>query len=112
MKVVYSYKEGMQPLYVDNSKGVQRVLIVLKHNHKTYVYYCDDYLRTMYLNEVIDSTSYLGFSLENFKKIDLDEEYYSVLQFISNNYNYSGEHVEETISGHDQGGAVLDLRGL
>ena len=111
MKIVYTYTEGTEPIYVDGSNGVQRVLIVFKDNDQTFVYYCDDYLRQMFLNEII-STSLLGFSVSNFKRIEDDDQFNRYLEYISNNYNYSGEHINEKIDGHDQGGAVVDTRGL
>lgn len=112
MKVVYTYKEGTDPLCINKSKGVQRVLIVFKDDDRTFVYYCDDYYRTVHLNEIIDTKSNLGFDLDNFKKVDSDIEFYYYLDWISRNYNYSGEHVSEKISGHDLGGAVIDTRGF
>lgn len=112
MKVEYTYTEGSTPLYVNNSRGVQRVLIVFKDDGRSFVYYCDDYYRTVHLNEIIDTQSKLGFDLENFKKIESDIEFYYYLDWISRNYNYSGEHVSEKITGHDLGGSVVDTRGF
>ena len=45
MKILYTYKEGTEPIYVNGSNGVQRVLIVFKDDNRTYVYYCDDALQ-------------------------------------------------------------------
>ena len=111
MKILYTYKEGTEPIYVNGSNGVQRVLIVFKDDNRTYVYYCDDYLRQMFLNEII-STYLMGFDLANFRRIDNDEQFNRYLQYITDNYNYSGQHIGEKIDGHDQGGAVVDTRGL
>lgn len=110
MKVIYTYKEKTEPIYIEGSNGVQRVLIVFKDDGRTFVYYCDDYIRQTFLNEII-STSLLGFTINNFKRIESDEQFNRYIQYISDNYNYSGEHIEEKIDGHDQGGAVVDTRG-
>ena len=99
MKILYTYKEGTEPIYVNGSNGVQRVLIVFKDDNRTYVYYCDDYLRQMFLNEII-STSLMGFDLANFRRIDNDEQFNRYLQYITDNYNYSGQHIGEKIDGH------------
>lgn len=105
MKIIYSYKEGTQPLYVSDSNGVQRILLTFKDNNNVYVYFCDDYLRHTYLNKVTNPS--LAYSNSNFSRIDSDEEFYHYLSIIEKNYNYNGKHLEEKIDGHDQGGAVL-----
>lgn len=110
MNVVYTYKDGTEPIYIEKSEGTQRVLIVFKDDDRTFVYYCDDYTRQVFLNEII-STSMLGFTIENFKRIDNDEQFDRYLKFIDDNYNYSGKHIGERIDGHSQGGAVVDTRG-
>lgn len=112
MIVEYTYTDGSDPIYINNSNGVQRVLILFKDDGRTFVYYCDDYYRTVHLNEIIDRSSKLGFHLDNFKKIESDIEFYYYVDWISRNYNYSGEHIYEKITGHDQGGAVVDTRGF
>ena len=33
MKILYTYKEGTEPIYVNGSNGVQRVLIVFKDDN-------------------------------------------------------------------------------
>lgn len=112
MKVVYTYTEGTEPLYINGSSGVQRVLIVFKDEGKTFVYYCDDYTRKMYLNEILSTRLAIGFSLDNFKKIEDEEQFDRYIDYIQNNYNYSGSHIHEVVDGHDQGGAIVDTRGL
>lgn len=107
MKVIYSYKEGTQPLYVNGSNGVQRVLVTFKDNNNIYVYFCDDYLRHTYLNKVINPGASDIYSNSNFIRIESDEEFYHYLSLIEKNYNYNGKYVEEKIDGHDQGGHVL-----
>lgn len=107
MKVVYTYTEGTEPIYINGSNGVQRVLIVFKDNDRTFVYFCDDYHREVYLNEIISTRLSIGFDLSNFKRIENDSEFYSYLSFIENNYNYNGKHINEKIDGHDLGGPVI-----
>lgn len=110
MKVVYTYTEGMEPIYIDKSNGTQRVLIVFKDSDKTFVYYCDDSTSQVFLNEII-STTMLGFTLDNFKRIDDDDQFDRYLTYIKNNYNYSGEHLSEKITGHDIGNLVPGHEG-
>lgn len=107
MKIIYSYKEGTQPLYISDGNGVQRVLLSFKDNNNIYVYFCDDYLRHTYLNKVINMNVSNIYANSNFSRIEQDEEFYYYISLIEKNYNYNGKHIEEKIDGHDQGGAVL-----
>lgn len=112
MKVIYAYKENKQPIYIKDSKGVQRVLVVFTDSSDTYVYYVDDYLRNTYLNKIIDTKAVNVFDILNFTKIESDEQFYSYQSWITRNFNYDGKHVNEVITGHDQGGAILvDMLG-
>lgn len=106
MKILYTYVEGMDPIYIEGTNQTQRVLIVFTDNDKRYVYYCNDATSQVFLNEIISSTL-LGFTLSNFKRIEDDEQFNNYIQHIRNNYNYSGEHLEAKIDGHDRGGLVL-----
>lgn len=103
MRVLYSYVEGSKPIYVDESNGAQRVILVLKSDLDTYVYYVDDYYRKSYINKIL-STSLMGFTLKNFIKIESDEEFNFVNDWIHNNYNYDGSHIKEKVDGEDLGG--------
>lgn len=108
MKVLYSYTEKRDPVYISDSNGVQRVLLIFQDSGKIYVYFCDDYLRHTYLNRLIKTQ--LGSEPiynKNLVRIESDEEFYFYLNWIESNYNYNGKHVEEKISGHDIGGPVL-----
>lgn len=107
MKIIYSYKEGTQPLYVSDSNGVQRILLTFKDNSNVYVYFCDDYLRHTYLNKVVNTTLADPYSNSNFIRIESDEEFYYYLSLIEKNYNYNGKHLQEKLDGSDQGGAIL-----
>ena len=110
MKILYSYTEGIDPIYLDKINGVQRVLLMFQDSGKTYVYFCDDYLRHTYLNIVLDFTTPL--CTKKLGRVEDDKEFYYYLKYIESNYNYNGVHVEEKITGHDQGGHVLiDLQG-
>ena len=112
MKILYSYAEGKSPVYIEGSNGLQRLLLSFTEGNDTFVYFCDDYLRHTYLNKVINTSLSNIYATVNFKKIESDTEFYFYLNYITNNYNYDGSHIEEKISGHDQGGAVLvDLDG-
>ena len=107
MKVLYSYTNNAKIISIKESNGVQRVLLVFKDNNDSFVYFCDDYLRTTYLNKIINPTLAEPFCISNFKRIDTDEEFFHYTKLIENSYNYNGVHLEEKITGHDQGGAVL-----
>ena len=107
MKILYSYKEGTTPKFIDNSQGVQRVLLSFIDDGVVYVYFCDDYYRNTYLNVVLDPKLPSPYSLDNFKRIEEDSVFYHYTAYIENNYNYNGKHIEEKIAGHDLGGAVL-----
>lgn len=100
MKVVYTYKEGTKPIYVEGTEGTRRVLIVFKDGLKTVVYYCDDLNSQVFINEVISPTM-LGFTMSNFKRIESDEEFRTYSKYITDNYNYSGEHITEKTDGND-----------
>lgn len=105
MKILYTYVEGMEPLYIQDGGGVQRVLIMFKDNGKTYCYFTDDYHRHIYLNIVINTSAPLTNS--NLKRIDSDEEFYYYVEKINKNYNYDGSHIEHKLDGADRGGDVL-----
>lgn len=107
MKVIYTYTNNSTVKTVKNSNGVQRILLVFKDNGSHFVYFCDDYLRTTYLNKIINPTLAEPFCLSNFARIESDTEFYHYTALIERNYNYNGKHIEDKITGHDQGGAVL-----
>lgn len=108
MRVIYSYTKGKDPVFIEGSNGVQRVLLTFYDNSNLYVYYCCDYNRAVYLNKV-DKVSVLSepLSINHLKRIELDSEFDYYINWIDRNYNYSGKHVSEKIIGHDRGGAVL-----
>lgn len=107
MKVRYSYTINKQPIYVSSTNGVMRVLLILTRDLESFVYYSDDYTRKVYLNKIINPLDSCPFYLDNFIKIKEDEEFNSILNFIKNNFNYNGEHVQEIITGYDLGGPVI-----
>lgn len=110
MKVAYTYVEGMEPLYIQDSQGLQRVLIVFNDLGNTYCYFCDDYYRNVYLNQVIDIKKPLVHS--NLKRIESNEAFNTYINYIESNYNYNGKHITEKTTGHDRGGATfVDLNG-
>ena len=50
--------------------------------------------------------------MNNLVRIESDEQFNTYIKWIENNYNYNGIHINEKITGHDLGGAVLvDLNG-
>lgn len=106
MKILYAYKEGSQPVYLDKT-GVQRLLVAFEDSGDIFVYFCDDYLRHTYLNKVVNKSLSNIYLVDNFSRITSDDVFYHYLAFIEANYNYDGSHVQEKISGADQGGAVL-----
>lgn len=112
MKVIYAYKEGMEPIYIKNSKGTQRILIVFQDQAHCFVHFADDYLRHTYLNRLINPMAADRFVNENLARIETDAEFYHYLGWINDNYNYSGLHMEEKLDGADVGGPILDLRGF
>lgn len=107
MKIIYTYKEKTNPLYILGGAGVQRVLLSFIDNGDMYVYFCDDYLRHTYLNKIINKNLADVYFSSNLARIESDTEFYFYLALIERNYNYNGKHVTEKITGHDQGGAVL-----
>lgn len=108
MKAIYTYTNNKEPIYIADSNGTQRVLVVFQEAGRLYVYFCDDYLRHTYLNRLIKtSLNSEPICNANLIRIEDDVEFYACLNWVESNYNYNGMHVEEKISGHDQGGAVL-----
>lgn len=108
MKVLYTYTNGKDPLVIKNSNGVQRILIIFQDSQKTFVYFCDDYLRHTYLNCLKKKFSPTEpITLDDLGRIESDQEFYFYTAWVEQNYNYNGVHVEDKITGHDQGGAVL-----
>lgn len=105
MKIAYTYVEGMEPLYIQDGQGVQRVLIVFNDSGNTYCYFCDDYYRTIYINQIIDVSKPLR--LDNLKRIDNDEAFNTYRNYLESRYNYNGKYVSEKITGSDRGGATL-----
>lgn len=107
MKIIYTYKTNSNPIFIQGGAGVQRLLLSFKDGNNFFVYFCDDYLRHTYLNKVINPNLTEPYINSNFKRIELDSEFYYYINFIEKNYNYNGQHLEEKIDGHDLGGAVL-----
>lgn len=113
MKVLYTYKTKTPPIYIEGSNNTQRVLILFQDGSNLFVYYADDYLRHTYLNRV-SKNSLLSevLHMNNLVRIESDEQFNTYIKWIENNYNYNGIHINEKITGHDLGGAVLvDLNG-
>lgn len=112
MKILYSYKEGITPVFLDKN-GIQRLLLMFQDSGNIFAYYCDDYLRNVYLNKVSKNSIIAEtLSIENMSRIQSDEQFDYYINWINNNYNYNGQHISEKISGHDLGGPVLvDLNG-
>lgn len=113
MKVLYTYKTKTPPIYIEGSNNTQRVLILFQDGSNLFVYYADDYLRHTYLNRV-SKNSLLSevLHMNNLVRIESDEQFNTYIKWIENNYNYNGIHINEKITGHDLGGAVLvDLDG-
>lgn len=113
MKVLYTYKTKTNPVYIEGSNNSQRVLIVFQDGSDLFVYYADDYLRHTYLNKIIKSNLLSEvLHMDNLVRIESDEQFNSYIEWIENNYNYNGIHIDEKITGHDLGGAVLvDING-
>lgn len=107
MKILYTYKSQNDPLFISGGLGVQRVLLSFIDNGNMFVYFCDDYLRHTYLNQVINKNLNDVYTLSNLKRIETDEQFYYYLNLIEKSYNYNGKHLDEKIDGHDLGGAVL-----
>lgn len=107
MKIIYTYKTNSNPIFIEGGQGVQRLLLAFKDGSNFFVYFCDDYLRHTYLNKIINPSLSNPYNITNFKKIELDQEFYYYLNIIEKNYNYNGQHLEEKIDGHDIGGPVL-----
>lgn len=108
MKVIYTYKSKTNPIYIEGSNNTQRVLIVFQDGMDLFVYYSDDYLRHVYLNKVIKShTLSEVLHMDHLVRIESDDQFNSYINWIKNNYNYDGVHIDEKINGHDLGGSVL-----
>lgn len=108
MKVIYTYKDGSTPTFIEGSHNTLRILIVFYDNNKLYVYYCDDSASSIYLNVVTKTTvidQFLDMSM--LTRIESDEEFNYYIKWIEDNYNYNGAHLNEKILGDDLGSSGL-----
>ena len=109
MRVIYSYKEGMKPVYVSNTNGTRRVLLVIEDGSDYFVYYCDDHSRQSFINRIVNKFLIEIYDMTNFERIQSDEQFAYYDSWIANNYNYNAVHVDEKVDGADQGGPILWL---
>jgi len=99
MKVLYSAIATKKAIPITGGDGLQFLILWLERDNNWYVYYSDEYESKVYLNKIINKGASGGaaglFNGDNFKRIDDDEEYESIMKWIDNNYNYSGIHIDE-----------------
>lgn len=106
MQILYTYKECMDPIFIEGTEGTMRVLLVFREDGDTFVYYCSDVTHQVFINRII-STRLLGFTLSNFARIEDDEQFQRFQDYIETHYNYNGQHMTDKIDGHDRGGLVV-----
>lgn len=112
MKILYTYSKNSTPVYINGGAGNIRLLILFEDNSDQFVYYCDDYNSKSYINKIINPKASDKFNLNNFKKIENDDQFSIYDQIITNLYNYNGYHKGEKIDGHDIGTPSLWLPPL
>lgn len=114
MKILYEATNKKPPIYIEGAYTPQRILLLFYDSDTLYIYYADDYLRSVFLN-IVEKTNILSEVLhaDHLKRIENDAEFDYYIQWIEARYNFNGIHINENIDAHAYGGAVLvDENGI
>lgn len=94
MKVIYIKIQTADDVFIGGSQGNQRLLVWFEDNLDWYVYYCCDLTSQTYINRIINKmlTRDLLFSLDNFERIEDDEQFKKYSEWVNNKVNFAGLH--------------------
>lgn len=116
MKVLYAYQNndkpiyvsGLNPNYLDNDDlPAVVVFMLLKVELDYFVYYVDNILRTAYIARIKNILSSDVYNIDNFERVQSDEQFKALDTFIQKQFNYSGQHLGEKLDGETVGGPIV-----
>lgn len=100
MKILYEAGKGSPKIPIPSSYGTQYVLLWLELDSDQYLYIGDVSTSQCYINKIVDKSLTNGdllFHHDNIERIESDEEYEYLKDWIHNHYNYTGIHKDDSL---------------